>query len=170
MYDNYGYLIHSAKGTSWEKKNHKYKKRVKVNGVWKYVYFNEKDLSEQEKRKLREEESRLNREGTNYNVRTKADRDREHEQYMKDTENSRYLEENARALKYTIEPKEKDVYNVRRPRKTWRLPNNSTLADDHSVWTTDKAGNITSQLEYNPDNDWAVAAKTSPKYTKYRRK
>lgn len=35
MYQEYGYLIHS-KGP-W-KKNTKYKKKVKVNGVWKYIY------------------------------------------------------------------------------------------------------------------------------------
>lgn len=34
MYQEYGYLIHS-KGP-W--KDHKYKKKVKVNGVWKYTY------------------------------------------------------------------------------------------------------------------------------------
>lgn len=43
MYDDYGYLIHSAKGTSWSKKNAKYKKKVKVNGVWKYIYTDKFD-------------------------------------------------------------------------------------------------------------------------------
>lgn len=43
MYDNYSYLIHSAKGTSWSKKNAKYKKKVKVNGVWKYIYTDKFD-------------------------------------------------------------------------------------------------------------------------------
>lgn len=38
MYDDYGYLIHSAKGSSWSKKDHKYKKKVFVNGQWKYIY------------------------------------------------------------------------------------------------------------------------------------
>jgi len=36
----YGYLIHSAKGTSWSKKDHKYISKKKVNGKWVYMYNN----------------------------------------------------------------------------------------------------------------------------------
>ena len=35
--EEYGYLIHSAKGSTWSKKNHKYITKKMVNG--KYVYF-----------------------------------------------------------------------------------------------------------------------------------
>ena len=42
MSDRFGmtgnYLIHSAKGTSWEKKDHKYVSKKQVNGKWIYVY------------------------------------------------------------------------------------------------------------------------------------
>lgn len=39
MYDNYGYLIHSAKGSTWSKKDHKYVKKYKNNsGNWVYIY------------------------------------------------------------------------------------------------------------------------------------
>lgn len=32
------YVMHSAKGTTWGKKNAKYKKKEKINGKWKYFY------------------------------------------------------------------------------------------------------------------------------------
>ncbi len=31
-------ILHSAKGTTWSKKNAKYVKRVKINGKWRYYY------------------------------------------------------------------------------------------------------------------------------------
>ncbi len=34
------YLIHSAKGSTWSKKDHKYISRKKVNGKWVYTYNN----------------------------------------------------------------------------------------------------------------------------------
>lgn len=52
MSDRFGmtgnYLIHSAKGTSWEKKDHKYTYKKNINGKWKYFYTI-KDLEEAEK-------------------------------------------------------------------------------------------------------------------------
>ena len=47
MYDNYSYLIHSAKGSTWSKKDHKYYKKVKSakTGHWIYYYkINGKDI------------------------------------------------------------------------------------------------------------------------------
>lgn len=36
--ENYGYLIHSAKGTTWAKGGHKYLWKEKRNGKWYYFY------------------------------------------------------------------------------------------------------------------------------------
>lgn len=47
MYDNYGYLIHSAKGSTWSKGDHKYISKKKVNGKWVY-YYKLTDKKEQE--------------------------------------------------------------------------------------------------------------------------
>lgn len=48
MSDRFGmtgnYLIHSAKGTSWEKKDHKYVSKKQVNGKWAYVYNKKNSL------------------------------------------------------------------------------------------------------------------------------
>lgn len=38
MYDEYGYLIHSSKGSTWSKNSHKYIDRIWKNGRWRYVY------------------------------------------------------------------------------------------------------------------------------------
>jgi len=38
MYEEYGYLIHSAKGSTWSKKNAKYLRKYKKNGRWYYIY------------------------------------------------------------------------------------------------------------------------------------
>lgn len=57
MYQEYNYLIHS-KGP-WKKKT-KYKKKVKVNGVWKYIYtdnYLEADRFEDEKGTYKETEN-----------------------------------------------------------------------------------------------------------------
>ena len=123
-------LSHSAKGTSWEKKNHKYKKKVKVNGVWKYVYFDEKDLSEKEKRKLRQEESRINKEGNNYNVRSRKQRDREHEQYMNENATGRFLERQARAFQNTILDPKKSETGLRDAHKKVNIPRNTNYESD----------------------------------------
>ena len=50
MPDRFGmtgnYLIHSAKGTSWEKKDHKYVSRTRnENGIWIYKYGNNKETA-----------------------------------------------------------------------------------------------------------------------------
>lgn len=49
MSDRFGmtgnYLVHSAKGSSWEKKDHKYISRRQVNGKWVYVYNENKRFS-----------------------------------------------------------------------------------------------------------------------------
>ena len=38
MYEEYGYLIHSSKGSTWSKRSHKYIDRIWKNGRWRYVY------------------------------------------------------------------------------------------------------------------------------------
>lgn len=38
MYDDYSYLIHSAKGSTWSKGDHKYISKEKKNGKWRYIY------------------------------------------------------------------------------------------------------------------------------------
>ena len=38
MYDDYSYLIHSAKGSTWSKSDHKYISKEKKNGKWRYIY------------------------------------------------------------------------------------------------------------------------------------
>lgn len=45
MYEDYGYLIHSAKGTTWTKKGTKYVSKKKVNGKWRYVYKERSKMS-----------------------------------------------------------------------------------------------------------------------------
>lgn len=40
---NSSYLEHSAKGTSWNKKDHKYVQKVVLNGKTKYIYGTDKD-------------------------------------------------------------------------------------------------------------------------------
>lgn len=42
-------LYHSAKGTSWEKTNHKYIERKKVNGKWVYRYTDDSPRAKENK-------------------------------------------------------------------------------------------------------------------------
>lgn len=53
-------LYHSAKGTSWEKTNHKYIERKKVNGKWVYRYTLDSDVARNEPTAIAADHRRMN--------------------------------------------------------------------------------------------------------------
>ena len=89
MREDYGYLLHSAKGSTWSKSGAKYDKRYWKNGKWYYVY------GEKMKKKAKDDEWRRNQR----EKLLKEGEQHRHEQYLKDQEVARNRERQAKILK-----------------------------------------------------------------------
>lgn len=125
----------------------------------KHKPVSEKELAKNRKYKSkmssREEDARVNRKAVNYKVRTRKDREQEHQKYMDDTHASRYTEYQARRKYVPV----KDENGGRTSKKEFNIPRNTTYADDAQVLVTNNRGEIVSNMEYNTENDWAKEAK-----------
>lgn len=87
--EGYGYLIHSAKGSTWSKSGAKYDKRYWKNGKWYYVYGEKMKKKAQDDEWRRNQREKLLKEGEQYR----------HEQYLKDQQIAKNRERQAKILK-----------------------------------------------------------------------
>lgn len=87
-------LYHSAKGTSWEKTNHKYIERKKVNGKWVYRYTDDSPQRRNEERSVMD---------YRYNQKTSKRREEDAEHAKRLSEGYSKLDNPVQANKYARE-------------------------------------------------------------------